>query len=153
MADAAKRRLKSCFNNLPLLEQPITEYSDEQLELLNKAVSKITDGQTQAEFLIECGIAKKPQGSAAKGGNLKGDNEEEEEEEPTMQQLAFALFASPVHDLCQLRSHSDYDKALSALPITSDEPNEPSLLSIKQHAESLLADVTQALETAKKQTA
>ena len=43
-----------------------------ELELLEKAVDKISNGQTQTEFLLECGITKAPQGSGARGGDMGG---------------------------------------------------------------------------------
>lgn len=151
MAEAAKRRLKSCYNHLPLLEKPVTEFNDQQLELLTKAVNKITDGQTQSQFLVDCGIAKAPQGSAAKGGNLGGEEEKEEkQEEPTMEQFAFMLFASPVNDLCTLRSNPEYKRSLHALPVTSTDEEAVTLSQLEQQTESFLADIREAKEAALK---
>lgn len=153
MSEAVKRRLKSCYKNLPLLEKPITEYTDDELKILDKAVELATDGETQKSLLIEWKIAKKPQGSACEGGDTTSDDDDEEDEEPTMQQLAFALFASPLQDLCNLRTHGDYEKALSALPLNSDDPDEPSLIAMKQNTEGLLNDINQALEKLQKENA
>lgn len=76
MAEAVKPRLK----RLPgigalirsILETPIGQLTDDQSKLLADAVHKVADGKTQLEFMFELGIAKLPQGSAAKGGNLGG---------------------------------------------------------------------------------
>ena len=146
MAEGAKRKLKSCFSHLPLLDQPVTNYSDEQLKMLEKAVNKITDGHTQSEFMIECGIAKKPQGSAAKGGD-QDKSGEEETTEPTMQQLAFALFSDPIHSLSILRTNTDDQKTLLALPVEQSEDDPVSLISIQAELEAMLADVKSTIKS------
>ncbi|MGJ8674030.1 hypothetical protein [Rubritalea sp.] len=148
MAEGAKRRLKSCYNNLPLLDKPVTEFSDEQLELLDKAVRKITDGQTQSQFLIDYGIAKAPQGSAAKGGNLGGkDDDEDEKTEPTMEQIAFVLFAEPVQQITQLRTNSNYQAALHSLPVAGATPEDISLTTLERDLETMLAEVREAKQS------
>lgn len=72
MAHAAKKRLSSGDLTLgAILEKhPGTLTSAEQ-ELLKTAVHKISDGRTQLEFLLECGVTKAPQGSGARGGNTR----------------------------------------------------------------------------------
>lgn len=76
MAEAVRPRLRK----LPgvgelfreLLKLPIAQLSVGQIQLLSDAVHRIADGRTQLEFELEMGLAKAPQGSAAKGGNLGG---------------------------------------------------------------------------------
>ncbi len=69
MAEAASTRLKK----LPALKNwdptsSIAALPPAQKEALSTAVRKMTDGLTQADFLVELGLAKAPQGSGATGG-------------------------------------------------------------------------------------
>lgn len=123
--------------------------TDAEAAELESLVHKCTDGQSITEIFQDAGIAKLPQGSAAKGGNLGGAGERQE---PTMAQLAFALFAEPCHNLMRLRSHGDYERALYALPLTSDDADEPSLSALEIQTESLLIEVRKAKAALLKQT-
>lgn len=75
MADAARTRLRRLdgFGDLvrDLMERPITALSGPELELLESAVKKLTDGRTQMDFLAELGLAKKP-GNPSLGGATQG---------------------------------------------------------------------------------
>ncbi|MGE9266816.1 MAG: hypothetical protein ACQKBY_01870 [Verrucomicrobiales bacterium] len=123
--------------------------TDEEAAELKKLVHKCTDGDTVKSIFQDAGIAKLPQGSAATGGNLRGEGDKVE---PTMQQLAFALFAEPSHNITRLRTHGDYEKALYALPLTSDTEDEPSLSVLEIETEALLADIRKAKAALLKQT-
>lgn len=74
MAEFAKPRLKklSGIGSLirDILTKPVAELSPTESQLLSDAVHKLTDGRTQLDFMVELGLAKAPQGSAANGGNL-----------------------------------------------------------------------------------
>lgn len=72
MAKAAAPRLKKIggFKDLPLLELAPHAWPENQQQLLEKAVHKITDGKTQLEFMFELGIAKKPHGHRLVDGSL-----------------------------------------------------------------------------------
>lgn len=74
MAEAAKPRLKKLSGIGALirdiLTKPVADLSPTETQLLTDAVHKLTDGRTQMDFMVELGLAKAPQGSAAKGGNL-----------------------------------------------------------------------------------
>lgn len=67
MFKASKKRVP-LLNGEELLSTPIAKLPAKRQEELFHAVAKVTDGKSQAEFLRELGIAKKEQGSAAKGG-------------------------------------------------------------------------------------
>lgn len=70
MADGVKSRWKK----LPvrdrlsaLMTVPPSQWSEPDALLISEAVHKATDMRTQAEFMWDLGIAKKPQGSGARG--------------------------------------------------------------------------------------
>lgn len=69
MARAVTPRLKKIgsIRELPLLE-PLKDWSPAQIERLTETVKKVTDGKTQSDFLMELGVAKKPQASGLTGG-------------------------------------------------------------------------------------
>lgn len=76
MADAAKPRLKRipALRNWDPVSTPIALLDAPQAKALETGVKKLTDGLTQREFGEQFGLWKKPQGSAARGGNLKDPN-------------------------------------------------------------------------------
>lgn len=72
MGKVAKKRLAKDHTDLAaLLDQPPSALTEAERDALKRAVHKITDGQTQTELMLEWGITKAPQGSAAKGGNTR----------------------------------------------------------------------------------
>lgn len=75
MAEAARPRLKRLdgWGSLvrDLMERPIATLDPSEIDVLAKAVAKITDGRTQLDFLQELGIVKKP-GNPSLGGNTGG---------------------------------------------------------------------------------
>lgn len=75
MAEAARTRLKRLegWGALvrDLMERPIADLDAGEIDVLSKAVAKITDGRTQLDFLAELGIVKRP-GNPALGGNTGG---------------------------------------------------------------------------------
>jgi len=75
MAEAALPRLRKLdgWGDMiqSLLDRPISNLAPEEVEMLSKAVAKITDGRTQLDFLVELGIVKRP-GNPALGGNTGG---------------------------------------------------------------------------------
>lgn len=75
MAEAVKPRLKKLqgFGGLirELLTRPVSDLSADQTQLLTDAVSKITDGRTQLDFLSELGLVKRP-GNPNLGGATAG---------------------------------------------------------------------------------
>lgn len=75
MAENARPRLKKLdgWGSLvrDLMERPISDLNPDEVEVLSRAVAKITDGRTQLDFLAELGIVKRP-GNPALGGNTGG---------------------------------------------------------------------------------
>lgn len=75
MAENARHRLKKLdgWGALvrDLMERPIADLNPEEVDVLSRAVAKITDGRTQLDFLAELGIVKRP-GNPALGGNTGG---------------------------------------------------------------------------------
>lgn len=66
MARAARPRLSKGDLDLgALLEKHPGALTPAEQELLKKAVHKISDGRTQMEFLLECGVTKAAQGSGS----------------------------------------------------------------------------------------
>lgn len=73
MAKAARARLaKSDLQLGEILEKSPSALTPAEQELLKTTVHKISDGQTQMEFLLECGVTKAAQGSGARGGDTGG---------------------------------------------------------------------------------
>ena len=71
MARACRPRLKKLQGEdrlRALLEIPPSQWSEDDTALVDKAVRKLTDGQTQLEFMYELGLVKLPPGHGAKGG-------------------------------------------------------------------------------------
>lgn len=92
MAEAAIPRLRK----LPTLRDfdptatGVALLPEPQREVLSSAVRKLTDGLTQADFLVELGIAKAPQGSGATGGYHPRQGPEPTVEEQAEQQRKMA---------------------------------------------------------------
>jgi hypothetical protein len=70
MAEASVTRLKGLpsLRNFDPTLTPLSLLPDAQKTALSSAVRKMTDGMTQADFMVELGLAKAPQGSGATGG-------------------------------------------------------------------------------------
>lgn len=67
-------KLKSKWKKLPIKDRlsalmtvAPSQWQETDAKLISDAVHKATDGRTQLEFMWELGIAKKPQGSGARG--------------------------------------------------------------------------------------
>lgn len=75
MAENARPRLKKLdgWGSLvrDLMERPIAALNPDEVDVLARAVAKITDGRTQLDFLQELGIVKRP-GNPKLGGNTGG---------------------------------------------------------------------------------
>jgi hypothetical protein len=75
MAENARPRLKKLdgWGSLvrDLIERPIANLNPDEVDVLSRAVAKITDGRTQQDFLQELGIVKRP-GNPKLGGNTGG---------------------------------------------------------------------------------
>ncbi len=86
LADGLKNKaLKSdTVAVLELLDTAPSELKPAEQAKLTKAVAKVIDGATLSELYQDMGIAKKPQGAAAKGGKLKKDADDDEPDEPVM---------------------------------------------------------------------
>lgn len=75
MAMAAAARARLCridgFGALirDLLERPICDLDDAEVDVLAKSVAKITDGRTQLDFMVEMGMVKRPGNPALGGAN------------------------------------------------------------------------------------
>jgi hypothetical protein len=70
MAEKAlpKLRKHAALKHFDPRTQTYATLPDAQRKALSAAVAKMTDGLTQADFLVQLGLAKAPQGSAVKGG-------------------------------------------------------------------------------------
>lgn len=95
MAEAVKPRLKKLPGAGELLREilakPVAELTEAQASLLAETVRKICDGRTQLDFLLELGLAKAPQGSAATGGDHGGGRKPLTPEEQFEAQRQLAL--------------------------------------------------------------
>jgi hypothetical protein len=61
-----------------LMRLPVSDWTDQDAELVSDAVAKVTDGSTQLEFMRELGIAKQRQGAGATGRAPGCDNTRKE---------------------------------------------------------------------------
>ncbi len=122
-----------------LLDSAPSALTVKQQQTLTKAVSKAADGKTVSELYEIMGIAKKPQGSGAKGGNTrKGDKE------PTEATNAEVLVAGQREQVKQLG-------ALLAEYLT-DRPWNVCDLAERQQLHGLLVDAAHAVKDTFKAT-
>lgn len=66
------RKLDGPWQAPTLLALPPSEWPEEARASVEKTLKGICEGQTQADFMRELGLAKRPQGSAVKGGHHPG---------------------------------------------------------------------------------
>ena len=145
---AARAKLKKLGHakGIALFDQSPDKLTNTQRKQLKDITDKITDGETQVSLLEDLKIIKGQRETTIGGAVTKSTKKTK----PTMEQLAFALFTDPVQELCKLRAHCDYKKAINALPVTSPDPETVTLAAIEQHAKALLADVEKAKSKAAK---
>ncbi len=153
MAEAVKPRLKKMGNDgaeffAHLMEVPINEWTLVQVEMLTTTVEKITDGRTQMEFLLECGVTKAPHGSGAKGGKKESNKNLSKEEQ--LIEAAQILFL-PLQ-LSMGKAAATKGTNLVHLPLETDTPNETAALNVMlEEIDRLRELVTSAINL--KQTA
>lgn len=150
MAKAARPRLKKLGgeNVGALIELMLTNPAAvpaEQIEEVQAAVSKLTDGRSQVEFMAELGLVKAPQGSAAKGGRLEPKHAPVAELNPAEQE---ALTKQIAHDnyhrlvahldteLCQLHTWRYLPR--TTMPAGEESVTLPMLLGVLKTAVSLI---------------
>ena len=121
MAEGAKQKIKSLkpAATLNLIDTPLSDYSDEQHSTLKELVNESTNGETQASFLREIRAAKKPQGGAAKGGNLEGEKSRPESD-PVI--IALNLWEEPIVELN--RAFTSAASHLAVLPLRGSTEEE-----------------------------
>ena len=71
MADGIKARWKKLAPQArlkQLMSVPVNEWTEDDSKLIAESLHKVTDGQSQLDFMRELGLAKMPQGSGARGG-------------------------------------------------------------------------------------
>jgi hypothetical protein len=146
MGRAARPRLaKSDLELGAILEKNPGALTGPEQELLKKAVHKISDGKTQLEFMLEAGVTKAAQGSAAKGGKLN----------PAGTATGTALTVQQTADAAQITARKWYQeevffwrenfvkqRSYRHLPDTATADGELTLGQFKQ----LLADTLVAVE-------
>ena len=113
------------------------------LSLSNYLQQLIEDNK--AQFLQEIRIAKLPQGSAVKGGDLGGGGSTLDEETP-LEQIAFSFFEEPMSKIMECRQSSDYTHFLHAMPVMGDtEENKPGLIDMQHQLECMLDEIKTAI--------
>lgn len=135
MAEALRPRLRK----LPgmgalmrdLVSRPLAELTQPQRQLLCESVEKLADGKSQMEFLFELGLAKKPQGAAAKGGDVGSAS-------------GAGAKAPATAEAMLLCAREDWGRIASAI-LASKESftllEDPELLRLQDVLENLLAEV------------
>jgi hypothetical protein len=99
MARAAAPRIRkeTGFKELPLLNP--SEMTAEQEKSVDAVVHKLADGKSQMDFMMELGLAKKPQGSGAKGGHKPAADPNKPKPENPEQQAAIDIWTPILRDL------------------------------------------------------
>lgn len=148
MGRAARPRLaKSDLELGAILEKNPGSLTAAEQELLKKAVHKISDGKTQLEFMLEAGVTKAAQGSAAKGGKLTAGT-------PAATASTGALTVQQTADAAQISARKWYQeevffwqenfvkqRSYQHLPDTASRDGELTLGQFKQLLSETLAGV------------
>lgn len=143
-AEVVKTRIRKLGGEaavLNLLDSPPIEQDDENRKLLEAAVAKVTDGETQKSILEDLKLVKAP--AKLTGGANDGKKDDDEPELPASQ-LAFAFFEPVSRSLHGATANPDYKSFLHALPIESDGESPLSLTTLEHDLESALRDVREA---------
>lgn len=152
MAEAGKKHIAE-LNAEELLTMPLCQLPDVRREQIVKAVQKVTDGHTAQQLMFDWGIAKKPQGSGATGGNRPKQKENLPREE-IARRAAQALFLPSYLTLYRLRNLPNRDEYLLTLPLGTDTPADEACLTNWRDELALLIDLfDEAIELKRTQAA
>ncbi len=143
MAEAAKKRIP-LLSTLPLLTTPLGELPELQQSQLLESTRKVTDGHTAQQLMWDWGIAKKPQGSAATGGDLNTDRASNRR--TTAAETAWVMVGDPIAQLAHATDNPDaWTRCWYDLPLHDDQRTQtPGLHTLR----SILADALQAADDA-----
>jgi hypothetical protein len=146
MGRAARPRLaKSDLELGAILEKNPGALTAAEQELLKKAVHKISDGKTQLEFMLEAGVTKAAQGSAAKGGKLTPTTGSTSTAPLTVQQTADAALITArawyQAEIFLLKENFVKQRSYRHLPDTATADGELTLGQFKQLLVDTLAGV------------
>ncbi|WP_221029927.1 hypothetical protein [Actomonas aquatica] len=112
---ARKRLAKDSTDLAALIDTPPSALTTDERDALKRAVHKITDGATQTELMLEWGITKAPQGSAAKGGAL-GKGHKAPDSQPSPAEAAAEVARTKTERLQNLLDEALKDRPFNAAP-------------------------------------
>jgi hypothetical protein len=124
------------------LSKPPATLAAKDRQIIEAAIAKASDGETQRSLLEELSLVKahKP----LTGGDTSAHRKDKPSDAELMGQLAFKFFLPIAEGLHSLRTSPDSAAFLHTIPITSSEADEISLTTLENDLEAALHDVRAA---------
>lgn len=132
------------------LSKPPTTLTAKDRQIIETAIAKCSDGETQRSLLEELNLVKVHK--ALTGGDTSAHRKDKPSDAELMGQLAFKFFEPLADSLHRLRIDSDRDAYLHTIPIASSEEGEISLTTLENDLEAALHDVRAAKKLRMKPT-
>lgn len=135
LADAAKKHVSE-LKGLPIGDVPLWQLADAQRDIVLKAAHKSGDGQTYQQLAWDWNLAKRPQGSGARGGHHpeKDDGSNDTTEDDSEEFAALNIWTPIIRDLF---NEGLDKKSYSTLPDNGDV----SLRTLRETVARLHADL------------
>jgi hypothetical protein len=124
------------------LSKPPTSLTAKDRQIIETAIAKCSDGETQRSLLEELNLVKVHKALA--GGDTSGSKKDKLTDAELMGQLAFKFFQPIAEGLHRMRANPDHEAYLHTIPITSSEEGEISLTMLENDLEAALHDVKAA---------
>jgi hypothetical protein len=124
------------------LSKPPTSLTAKDRQIIETAIAKCTDGETQRSLMEELNLVKKH--VPLTGGDTSGSKKDKITDAELMGQLAFKFFQPIAQGLHSMRANPDHEAYLHTIPITSSEEGEISLTMLENDLEAALHDVKAA---------
>jgi len=132
------------------LSKPPTSLTAKDRQIIETAIAKCSDGETQRSLLEELNLVKVHK--ALTGGDTSGSKKDKPTDAELMGQLAFKFFQPIAEALHSLRANPDREAYLHTINITSSEEDEISLTQLENDLEAALHDVRAAKKARMKPT-
>jgi len=132
------------------LSKPPGSLTDKERAVIETAIAKCSDGETQRSLLEELNLVKahKP----LTGGDTSAHRKDKPSDAELMGQLAFRFFQPLADTLHSMRSTPDREAYLHTIPLVSSEDSDISLASLERDLEATLRDVQAAKKARMKPT-
>lgn len=154
MWDAARTRIKKIGHtkDLPggtkklalIVDARPSTLAPEDREKLASVVERITDGTTQAALLEELKLVKKN----TLPPDTTGQNHRKDKDGDPVQQMAFNFWLGAGNQIMEVRATGS--QYLNMLPIESNDPEKPSLRTLRAETAALLDDIDAAINASLK---